>query len=92
VTLALLTFVCLPKQSVLFCLTVLLVLSLFLSGLFDQHYYQGRHFSFVQGGGQHFDRLPRKGQTMKKNCRQKHKIVSIFQNQGGGANASPPAH
>jgi len=27
----------------------------------DQRYMQGRHFSFFQGGGQNFDRLPKGG-------------------------------
>jgi len=55
---------------------------------------QGRHFSFFQGG-QSFDRLPNRGggQNIKfKKSRQKHQKVTIFQNQGGGANATlvPP--
>jgi len=45
---------------------------------------------FSRGRGQNFDRLLRGGQNRKNTtfCWQKHKKVTIFQNQGG-ANAPP---
>jgi len=54
--------------------------------------HQGRHFSFFQGGGKPFDRLPRcvggRAKYEEKNRVQKHKKVTIFQIQGE-ANAPP---
>jgi len=50
----------------------------------------GTLFRFFSRGGQHFDRLPRGGQNMKKTkcCVQKHK-KSYFSKPGGGGNAFP---